>query len=114
MAGACALCGDAQGIGLSKSGGRVISRRPKAASLLSAGKVLRHFTVMHLGGIRGSRCSLKQEMFRLDKRRKFISMGTVKPRSKMPRGAVQIEGIQIVLGCRPLKHSIFKLACRGF
>lgn len=43
-----------------------------------------------------------------------MSMGTVKPRSRMPREAVQIEGIQIVLGCSPLKHSIFKLACRVF
>lgn len=41
-------------------------------------------------------------------------MTTVKPRSRLPGEAVQIEGIQIVLGCNPLKRSIFKLACRGF
>lgn len=74
MAGACAPCGDAEGAELSKSGGRIVSRGPKAASLLSAGKVLtRHFRMVHLGGIRGRRCSLKQEMFRLEKRRNFIS-----------------------------------------
>lgn len=74
VAGACALCGDAEGAGLSKSGGRAVSRGPKAASLLSAGKVLRrHFTMVHLGGIRGRRCRLKQETFGLDKRRNFIS-----------------------------------------
>lgn len=43
-----------------------------------------HFTVVHSRGIRDSRHSLKQEMFRLDDRRNFISMRSMKLRSRLP------------------------------
>ena len=100
------MCGEADRAGLNKSGEEWSPGDLRAASLGSAGRVLRRpFTVVHSVGIRDSRHSLKREMVRLDKRRNFISMRAVKPRSRLPREVVQIEDIQMVFDCSPLKHT---------
>lgn len=106
-AGALALCGEAEGAGLSKSEEELAPGDPGAASLVSAsaGRVLRRpFTVVHGGAVRDSRHHLKQEMFRLDKRRSFISRRTVKLWSRLPREVVQIKDIQMVFDCSPSEH----------
>lgn len=109
-AGALALCGEAAGAGLSKSAGELAPGDPGAASLVSAsaGSVLRRpFTVVHGGAVRDSRRRLKQEMFRLDKRRSFSSRRAVKLWSRLPREVVQIEDIQMVFDCSPSKHGSY-------
>jgi len=55
----------------------------------------RLFTVVHRGRMRANRHSLKQDEFSLYARQNIFTIGTVKPRSRLPRQAVRSATLEI-------------------
>lgn len=105
-AGALALCGEAEGSGLNKSGEELAPGDPRAAPYCLQGGCWGDSPQWCMvGGWGTSRHSLKQGMFTLGKMRNFVSMRTVKPGSRLLREIVQLEVIQIVFDCSLLKHT---------